>query len=112
MMLDCALPACLPLLPAAGTMGLKGQLCCGEIIEQLVHALRVTSIRNIVFMVSENKTTAMGMCQPARGTLMMTTWGHFPEWIMRSALVQDCGGEWLAQHSQVVAQSSTCRWYR
>eukprot|EP00879_Flechtneria_rotunda_P005739 GHRR01006040.1.p1 GENE.GHRR01006040.1~~GHRR01006040.1.p1 ORF type:complete len:397 (+),score=116.87 GHRR01006040.1:290-1480(+) len=35
---------------ATGTMGLKGHLCSGEIIEQLVHAIRVTSIRNIVFM--------------------------------------------------------------
>lgn len=34
-------------------MGLKGNLCCGEIIEQLVHAVRVTPIRNIVFMVSQ-----------------------------------------------------------
>jgi hypothetical protein len=33
-------------------MGLKGHLTCGEIIEQLVHASRVTPIRNIVFMVS------------------------------------------------------------
>jgi adenine C2-methylase RlmN of 23S rRNA A2503 and tRNA A37 len=32
-------------------MGLKGNLCCGEIVEQLVHATRVTPIRNIVFMV-------------------------------------------------------------
>lgn len=32
-------------------MGLKGNLSCGEIVEQLVHALRVTPIRNIVFMV-------------------------------------------------------------
>uniref|UniRef100_A0A383VBW3 Radical SAM core domain-containing protein n=1 Tax=Tetradesmus obliquus TaxID=3088 RepID=A0A383VBW3_TETOB len=35
---------------ATGTMGLKGNLCCGEIVEQLVHATRVTPIRNIVFM--------------------------------------------------------------
>eukprot|EP00878_Enallax_costatus_P031373 GHUV01034308.1.p1 GENE.GHUV01034308.1~~GHUV01034308.1.p1 ORF type:complete len:406 (+),score=101.34 GHUV01034308.1:170-1387(+) len=35
---------------ATGTMGLKGNLSCGEIIEQLVHAVRVTPIRNIVFM--------------------------------------------------------------
>lgn len=41
----------------AGTMGLKGQLTSGEIIEQLVHAVRVTQIRNIVFMVSSNCTS-------------------------------------------------------
>ena len=33
-------------------MGLKGNLTAGEIIEQLVHALRVTPVRNVVFMVS------------------------------------------------------------
>lgn len=41
------------LLVLSGTMGLKGHLTCGEIIEQLVHAVRVTPIRNIVFMVRE-----------------------------------------------------------
>eukprot|EP00775_Hariotina_reticulata_P013488 gene13488-13613_t len=35
---------------ATGTMGLKGHLSCGEIIEQLVHALQVAPIRNVVFM--------------------------------------------------------------
>ncbi|KAJ1569990.1 sorting nexin [Nowakowskiella sp. JEL0078] len=35
---------------ATGTMGLKGNLCSGEIIEQLVHANNVEKIRNIVFM--------------------------------------------------------------
>eukprot|EP00955_Chlamydomonas_euryale_P104015 365535-Chlamydomonas_euryale.AAC.51 len=35
---------------AAGTMGLKANLTCGEILEQLVHARRETRIRNIVFM--------------------------------------------------------------
>lgn len=44
---------CVLHLVAAGTMGLKGNLSCGEIVEQLVHALRVTPIRNIVFMVRE-----------------------------------------------------------
>jgi adenine C2-methylase RlmN of 23S rRNA A2503 and tRNA A37 len=33
-------------------MGLKGHLSCGEIVEQLVHALQVAPIRNVVFMVS------------------------------------------------------------
>ena len=32
-------------------MGLKGNLSAGEIVEQLVHALRVTPVRNVVFMV-------------------------------------------------------------
>lgn len=36
---------------ATGTMGLKGDLSAGEILEQLVHAQRVTPIRNVVFMV-------------------------------------------------------------
>ena len=37
---------------ATGTMGIKGDLTAGEIVEQLVHAQRVTPIRNVVFMVS------------------------------------------------------------
>jgi adenine C2-methylase RlmN of 23S rRNA A2503 and tRNA A37 len=37
---------------ATGTMGIKGDLTTGEILEQLVHAQRVTPIRNVVFMVS------------------------------------------------------------
>ena len=36
---------------ATGTMGIKGDLSAGEILEQLVHAQRVTPIRNVVFMV-------------------------------------------------------------
>ena len=35
----------------AGTMGLKGDLTAGEIVEQLVHAQGVTRIKNVVFMV-------------------------------------------------------------
>lgn len=35
---------------ATGTMGLKGNLTAGEIVEQLVHAVREVPIRNIVFM--------------------------------------------------------------
>ncbi|GBG71092.1 hypothetical protein CBR_g8391 [Chara braunii] len=36
---------------ATGTMGLQGNLTAGEIVEQLVHALRFTpNIRNVVFM--------------------------------------------------------------
>ena len=35
----------------AGTMGLKGDLTAGEIVEQLVHAQRVTTIKNVVYMV-------------------------------------------------------------
>ncbi|GIL87433.1 hypothetical protein Vretifemale_15543 [Volvox reticuliferus] len=35
---------------ATGTMGLKGNLNAGEIVEQLIHARAVTRIRNIVFM--------------------------------------------------------------
>ena len=36
---------------ATGSMGLKGNLTTGEILEQLVHANAVMPIRNIVFMV-------------------------------------------------------------
>ncbi|KAL1831673.1 hypothetical protein DCAR_0101662 [Daucus carota subsp. sativus] len=35
---------------ATGTMGFKSNLSSGEIIEQLVHASRISKIRNIVFM--------------------------------------------------------------
>eukprot|EP00898_Chlorokybus_atmophyticus_P001144 jgi/Chlat1/202/Chrsp1S03119 len=35
---------------ATGTMGLKGNLLAGEILEQLVHARRLAPIRNICFM--------------------------------------------------------------
>ncbi|CAA6667413.1 unnamed protein product [Spirodela intermedia] len=35
---------------ATGTMGFKSNLSSGEIVEQLVHALRLSNIRNIVFM--------------------------------------------------------------
>lgn len=40
-------------------MGLKGNLTAGEIIEQLVHALAVVPVRNIVFMVSRRKTLSL-----------------------------------------------------
>lgn len=36
---------------ATGSMGFRGNLSSGEIIEQLVHASRLSEIRNIVFMV-------------------------------------------------------------
>ncbi|MCO5584291.1 hypothetical protein L7F22_038215 [Adiantum nelumboides] len=35
---------------ATGTMGFKGNLSAAEIVEQLVHAFHITSIRNVVFM--------------------------------------------------------------
>ncbi|CAM9237946.1 unnamed protein product, partial [Pylaiella littoralis] len=35
---------------ATGTMGLKGDLTAGEILEQVLHASRVSPIRNVVFM--------------------------------------------------------------
>ncbi|KAH7423095.1 hypothetical protein KP509_12G039100 [Ceratopteris richardii] len=35
---------------ATGTMGFKGNLSAAEILEQLVHASRITPIRNVVFM--------------------------------------------------------------
>jgi adenine C2-methylase RlmN of 23S rRNA A2503 and tRNA A37 len=39
------------LYSSSGTMGLKGDLTCGEIIEQLLHARSISNIRNVVFMV-------------------------------------------------------------
>lgn len=36
---------------ATGSMGFKSNLTSGEIVEQLVHASRISPIRNIVFMV-------------------------------------------------------------
>jgi adenine C2-methylase RlmN of 23S rRNA A2503 and tRNA A37 len=46
-------PAC---LCSTGTMGLKGNLTAGEIIEQLVHANAMGNrIRNVVFMVSTGR---------------------------------------------------------
>ncbi|KAL8541587.1 hypothetical protein ACS0TY_002741 [Phlomoides rotata] len=35
---------------ATGSMGFKSNLSSGEILEQLVHASRITAIRNVVFM--------------------------------------------------------------
>eukprot|EP00249_Psilotum_nudum_P016703 c25955_g1_i1 orf=118-1266(+) len=35
---------------ATGTMSFKGNLSAGEIVEQLVHAFRISPIRNVVFM--------------------------------------------------------------
>ncbi|KAJ0982123.1 hypothetical protein J5N97_010378 [Dioscorea zingiberensis] len=35
---------------ATGTMGFKNNLSSGEIVEQLVHANRISNIRNVVFM--------------------------------------------------------------
>lgn len=45
---------------ATGTMGIKGDLTAGEIVEQLVHAQRVTPIRNVVFMVSSQTHVVAG----------------------------------------------------
>ncbi|KAL0365305.1 UNVERIFIED_CONTAM: Dual-specificity RNA methyltransferase RlmN [Sesamum angustifolium] len=38
---------------ATGSMGFKSNLSSGEILEQLVHASRISAIRNVVFMVAE-----------------------------------------------------------
>lgn len=57
---------------ATGAMGIKGDLTAGEIVEQLVHAQRVTPIRNVVFMVS-------AMCMHCLKTLFGITtccWSH------------------------------------
>ena len=47
---------------ATGTMGIKGDLTAGEIVEQLVHAQRVTPIRNVVFMVSFKLVLVLCTC--------------------------------------------------
>lgn len=46
---------CVVCLNCTGTMGLKGNLTAGEIVEQLVHANAISKIRNIVFMVSRSR---------------------------------------------------------
>jgi len=43
-------------------MGIKGDLTAGEIVEQLVHAQRVTPIRNVVFMVSLKLVLSLYTC--------------------------------------------------
>lgn len=47
---------------ATGTMGLKEDLSAGEILEQLVHAQRVTPIRNVVFMVRLHCICSCAIC--------------------------------------------------
>lgn len=37
---------------ATGSMGFKSNLSSGEIVEQLVHASHLSTIRNVVFMVT------------------------------------------------------------
>lgn len=52
---------------ATGTMGLVGNLTSGEILEQLVHALQVTQIHNIVFMgMGEPMNNYDAVCSAAR----------------------------------------------
>ena len=51
---------------ATGTMGLRGNLTAGEIIEQLVHALRHVPVRNVVFMVRRGGAVAARRARPAR----------------------------------------------
>lgn len=46
-------------------MGLKGHLTAGEIIEQLVHAIRVAPVRNIVFMVCVDDAVSHGSARIA-----------------------------------------------
>ena len=50
-------------------MGLKGDLTAGEIVEQLLHAQRVTRIKNIVFMV--RCLPSMGDCPCRSGALLI-----------------------------------------
>lgn len=61
---------------ATGTMGIKGELTAGEIVEQLVHARKLSSIRNVVFM-------GMGVRAPALHPPSDTSrgacpWSHMP----------------------------------
>jgi adenine C2-methylase RlmN of 23S rRNA A2503 and tRNA A37 len=52
---------------ATGTMGLKGNLNSAEIFEQLVHAMRVETIRNVVFMgMGEPLNNYLSVCESVR----------------------------------------------
>ena len=52
---------------ATGTMGLKGNLNPAEIFEQLVHAMRVERIRNVVFMgMGEPLNNYASVCESVR----------------------------------------------
>ena len=42
-----------------GTMGLVGDLTTGEILEQLVYALGVAPVRNVVFMVKTSSVVSL-----------------------------------------------------
>jgi hypothetical protein len=48
---------------ATGSMGFKNNLSSGEIVEQLVHASRLSQIRNVVFMVS-NPPSPIAISEP------------------------------------------------
>lgn len=47
---------------ATGSMGFKSNLTSGEIVEQLVHASRISPIRNVVFMVIFFLFTCLVVC--------------------------------------------------
>ncbi|KAG2482924.1 hypothetical protein HYH03_018202 [Edaphochlamys debaryana] len=55
---------------ATGTMGLKGNLTAGEIIEQMVHARGVAAIRNVVFM---GMGEPLNNYEPVRAAVAMMT---------------------------------------
>lgn len=47
---------------ATGSMGFKSNLSSGEIVEQLVHALSFSRIRNVVFMVYTSVSSSYSTC--------------------------------------------------
>jgi 23S rRNA (adenine(2503)-C(2))-methyltransferase len=60
---------------ATGTMGLKGDLTAGEIVEQLVHARTLAPIRNVVFMGMGEPLNNYNAVRPA--VSMMTDGRYF-----------------------------------
>ncbi|KAK9806306.1 hypothetical protein WJX72_009538 [[Myrmecia] bisecta] len=91
---------------ATGTMGLTGHLTAGEILEQLVHARRVTAIRNVVFMGMgeplnnyDNVCAAVGLMTDSRyfslrrSAVTVSTVGVIPRILQ---LVEDLPGVSLA----------------
>ena len=55
---------------STGTMGLLGDLTAGEIVEQMVHARSVMTIRNVVFM---GMGEPLNNYEPVRSAVLMMT---------------------------------------
>lgn len=69
---------------ATGSMGFKSNLSSGEIVEQLVHALSFSRIRNVVFMVYTSVSSSYSTCYGCNFLLgnfrilgiVVGIWGH------------------------------------